>query len=245
MNTLKSNWVSQIKNHRKKIYSQCGEEGFIEFILQNIGVDMEKMNIVEFGAGDGVSLSNSKYFIEKGCHAMRFDGNPKGAKDVHQLWLNKDEVNHIAVVCNATRKCDVLMIDVDGNDYWFIKEFIKTVNKKPSLVVCEINPIFKRDEHAVMPYNPDHPFKDNDYYGMSLNAVETMMQKFGYELIFVNDSLNAYFVYKKLLPEGIEIPEIEYRRKQDHPPFREGMWLMDHSPFITNEKEWTLEKYHL
>jgi len=38
-------WLQEIKNHRKKKYSQCGEEGFIEFILKNLGI--ESGNILE------------------------------------------------------------------------------------------------------------------------------------------------------------------------------------------------------
>ena len=240
-----THWTAQIKHHRKKIHSQCGEEGFIEFILENIGLNIPDMNIVEFGAGDGVSLSNSKYFIDNGAWAMRFDGDPEGSKDVHQLWLNNEEVKEIAEHCNDHRKCDVLMIDVDGNDYWFIKTFIENSVNKPSLVVCEINPIFKRDEVAVMPYNEAHTFKDNDYYGMSLAAIDLLMDKKGYCLVYVNDSLNAYFVLKSLLKRGFERPEIEYRRKQDHPPYREGLWLIDDLPFASKEDEWPIRRYHL
>lgn len=238
---MNNNWVSQIKNHRKKVYSQCGEEGFIEFILQNIGVDPTKMTVVEFGAGDGVGLSNSEYFRLQGASCLRFDGDPKGSSSVNQLWLNHDEVKHIAITCNATKNCDVLMVDVDGNDYWFIKTFLETIEKKPSLVVCEINPIFKRYESFIMPYNETHTWQNNDYYGMSLSAIENLMSRLKYTVVFVNDSLNAYFVPSKLV-EGAE-PEISYRQKQDHPHDGKSLWYQDDLPFHEKETNYHLTAY--
>lgn len=225
MNTLKGNWVSQIKNHRKKVYSQCGEEGFIEFILQNIGVDVSKMILVEFGAGDGVSLSNSNYFIKKGAQSFRFDGDNKGNKSVWETWLTRYTVNTIAKD-SGWRKIDLLLVDIDGNDYHLIDEFVSAVENKPKLIVCEINPIWKRNEAAIIPYNENHVWNNDDYYGMSLRAAEILLEgSYGYKLVFVNDSLNAYFVLRELLPEEFTT-DYEYKVKKDHPHNKNGEWIV-------------------
>lgn len=239
---MKNNWIAQIKNHRKKVYSQCGEEGFIEFILQNIGVEINKMTLVEFGAGDGVSLSNSKYFIDKGAKGFLFDGDNKGNHKVHQLWLTKSSVAEIARDLD-TFDVDLFLVDIDGNDYWLIDQFLFEIITPPKMIVCEINPIFKRSDCAVMPYNEAHQWKNNDYYGMSLCAIEEYLTERGYTLVFVNDSLNAYFVQNKFVPQNTTI-EIEYERKQDHPKFKEGIWLIDDMPFPEKETTWTKTTYH-
>jgi hypothetical protein len=220
------NWVSQIKNHRKKVYSQCGEEGFIEFILQNIGVDIPKMTLVEFGAGDGVSLSNSQYFIEKGSNGLRYDGNNKGNKSVIEVWFKRSEVEYLATTLNESEiNTDLFLIDVDGNDYHFIDEFVSTSKVKPKLIVCEINPIWKRNEAAIIPYNEDHVWNNDDYYGMSLKAAEVLLEHHGYKLIFVNDSLNAYFVLSELLPDEFTT-DYNYKVKKDHPHNKVGEWIV-------------------
>jgi hypothetical protein len=212
-------WLQEIKNHRKKKYSQCGEEGFIEFILKNLGI--ESGNILEFGAGDGVGLSNSLYFIEKGWNALRFDGNPKGSTDVIQAWIDTDYVDGLL---NKYDKFDVVMIDLDGNDYYILDVLLGSAehSKHPALVVCEINPAFERHEAKAIEYSGSHTWQGTTYYGMSLAAAETMMETHGYKLVFVNDSLNAYFVKAELLPD--EVINIEYRKKLDHPK-GSGNWV--------------------
>lgn len=210
------NWLSEIKHHRKKIYSQCGEEGFIEFILKNLGVETRGY-LIEFGAGDGITLSNSRYFIhEKSFQSTLFDGDPKGNDQVNKAWIDVDWAVGLAKEFNDyVVNPDLFLIDLDGNDWYILDAFLSTIREKPKLVVCEINPIWKRDEARVIAYNPDHVWKNNTYYGMSLKAAEIMMKWHGYSLVFVNDSLNAYFVRTELLPGEPE--PVEYRVKKDHP----------------------------
>jgi hypothetical protein len=65
-----SNWVQQLQTLPTwKKYSQCGEEAYIEFILQNI--EPKNKHLVELGAWDGYHFSNSRYFIEKGYTATQ------------------------------------------------------------------------------------------------------------------------------------------------------------------------------
>jgi hypothetical protein len=221
-----TNWLKEIKHHRKKIYSQCGEEGFIEFILKNIGVENGGY-LIEFGAGDGVSLSNSHYFIkEKGFVSSLYDGDPKGSSDVMKQWIDLEFAENLAKgVSHSKAEIDLFLIDLDGNDLFILNAFIGNINQveiKPKLVVCEINPIWKRDEAFTIKYNPQHVWKNNTYYGMSLKAAEIMMESHGYTLIFVNDSLNAYFLRNDLL-QGIPEP-VEYKVKRDHAK-GDGEWI--------------------
>src|SRR5574343_1914532 len=211
------NWLKELKNHRKKIYSQCGEEGFIEFILNNIpGINPNSFSLCELGAGDGVRLSNTRYFIESGKikHYELFDGNPGNSVDVKKMWIDKDSVY------NLTKPVDLLLIDLDGNDWHILQSYFEHIIKPleaPKLIVCEINPLWKRDEARVIEYNPSHVWKNNTYYGMSLKSAEILMETYYYTLVFVNDSLNAYFLRNDQLPDPTPQIDIEYRVKKDHP----------------------------
>lgn len=218
------NWLSEIGKHRKKIYSQCGEEGFIEFILQNTSGLKSGDVVVEFGAGDGLWLSNSFYFIkEHGFDHRLYDGDPKGSIMVTQQWIDMKFAKQEAIEINQTNMpVKLLLIDLDGNDWHILNTFLTHLVAKPDLVVCEINPIFAREQVAVMPYNSDHVWGNNSYYGMSLKAAEVMMGWHGYHLVFVNDSLNAYFLRRDLVK--LPIPPVEYKVKRDH-PYKSGIWL--------------------
>lgn len=54
--------LQEILKYRKSIFSQSGEDGVLDFILSKLS----KLDnwCVEFGAWDGIHLSNTYYFID-------------------------------------------------------------------------------------------------------------------------------------------------------------------------------------
>jgi len=209
-----------------KDYSQNGEQPVILETLAAIGI--EKGHLVDLGAGDGVTMSNSRALLEKGWTGDLYDGDPKGAKDVKQAWITAD---YAFAYKNFPVACDFLNIDLDGNDYHILHSFLGPVeldNKwfpgpKPALIVAEINPIFQRDEAVVMPYNEGHVWNNDTYYGMSLAAAEQLGKQYGYTLMHLHAGINAFLLrndHAKAHPELIR--PIEYRQKFDHKPHPSG-----------------------
>lgn len=201
-----------------KDYSQNGEGAVIVDIFRTLGI--ERGHLVDLGAGDGYTMSNSRNLLEKGWTGDLYDGDPKGAKDVMQAWIKLPvEIVEFGWIdpgfeCN---ECDFLNIDLDGNDYWILGNALTRVH--PSLIVAEINPIFQRDEVKVMPYNEAHTWNNDTYYGMSLAACEKLAEQFGYTLCHLHAGINAFLLrndHAKAHPELIR--PIEYRVKRDHKP---------------------------
>ncbi len=199
-------------------YSQRGEEVVIQEIFEVLGI--EKGHLVDLGAGDGYTLSNTRALLERGWTGTLLDGDPRGAKDVQKVWITKELAAHF-----GSMSCDFLNIDLDGNDYWILREFIGhdgIGEKGPSLIVAEYNPIFPRDEAVVMPYNEAHVWNNDTYYGMSLAAVEMLAKEFGYTLIHLHGGINAFLLrndHAAAHPELIE--PIDYKIKfghRSHPP---------------------------
>lgn len=189
-------------------YSQFGEEIIILDVFEKLGI--EKGHLVDLGAGDGYTYSNARALLDKGWTGDLYDGDPKGAKDVHQTWITRD-----FLLGNIT--CDFLNIDLDGNDYWVLDGILNI--HYPKLIVCEINPIFERDEAKVMPYNAEHVWGNNTYYGMSLAACEKLAAQYGYTLMHLHVGINAFLLrndHAQAHPELIR--PIEYRPKRDHAP---------------------------
>jgi len=196
-----------------KDYSQYGEQPIIHATLEAIGIT--KGHLVDLGAGDGYYLSNSRGLLEKGWTGDLYDGDPKGAKDVTKMWITEDSLfgklkGHTAF----------LSIDLDGNDYHVLRYCLGSSHGnriEPSLIVCEINPIFGRDEAKVMPYNADHVWKGDTYYGGSLAAFEKLGKEFGYIPMYLHHSLNLFLLrndHAKAHPELIK--PIEYKQKWNH-----------------------------
>ncbi len=191
-------------------YSQNGEEEHILHYLYAIG--LKTGHLVDLGAGDGVTMSNTRALLERGWTGNLYDGDPKGAKDVIKHWITKDNIDWSAP--------DFLNIDIDGNDYHVLESQLRMgMGSRPSLIVCEINPIFQRDEAVVMPYNGEHVWQEDQYYGMSLAACEQLASKYGYTLAYLHAGINAFLLrndHAEAHPELLR--PIEYRQKFDHKP---------------------------
>ena len=202
-----------MSNYANK-YSQNGEEAVILETLAAIGI--EKGHLVDLGAGDGYTMSNSRALLEKGWTGNLYDGDPKGAKDVEKVWITR----RWAIAHETDLACDFLNIDIDGNDWHILQEIIPF---GPALIVCEINPIFQRDEAVVMPYNAEHVWQGDTYYGMSLAACEKLAAQYGYTLMHLHAGINAFLLrndHAKAHPELIR--PIEYVVKVDHKPHPPG-----------------------
>lgn len=202
-----------------KGYSQNGEQAHILHYLKTIGI--ERGHLVDLGAGDGYTMSNTRALLDMGWTGDLYDGDPKGAKDVRKTWITLDSVRVFPP------NSDFLNIDLDGNDYWILNEILGS-GMNPSLIVAEINPIFQREEWAVMPYNESRVWAGDTYYGMSLAACEALGKEFGYTLAYLHAGINAFLLrndHAEAHPELIR--PIEYRVKVDHRPHPIGnQWLI-------------------
>jgi len=212
-------WVDEIKNVdiSKNRYSQNGEECYIDYILKNIGFGNNF--VVEFGAGDGDSLSNSRYFIkEYGFKHILMDYS--SGPEVHQEFITVENICDLLKKYECPKEFTFLSIDIDGNDYWVLRKLLTKYS--PRLIVCEINGVFPIEDCRVMEYNPDHKHLNNDYYGFSLGACKSLADWFGYKVIFQNNSLNAYLVREDL----VEDKEYELNYSPRHSNYsHEGAWV--------------------
>lgn len=194
-----------------KDYSQNGEQAHILHILGTVGI--AKGHLIDMGAGDGYQMSNVRALLDMGWTGNLYDGEPRGSTEVEQAWITKE--------APILPPCDMLNIDLDGNDWHVLYETLKRYRDQelptPSLIVAEINPIFERHEAKVMPYNSKHVWKGDTYYGASLAAFEWLADKFGYVACRVHAGINVFLLRKD---HAVDHPELvvplEYRVKHDH-----------------------------
>ena len=191
-------------------YSQNGEQQVILHIFDTLGIATG--HLVDLGAGDGYSMSNTRALLELGWTGDLYDGDPRGAKDVVKQWITREAMPAL-VDC----RCDFLNLDLDGNDYWLLSAIFENTPATPTLIVCEINPIFDRNDAKAMPYNGSHKWAGDTYYGMSLASVERLGKEYGYTLCHLHAGINAFLLrddHAKTHPELVR--PIEYRVKHDH-----------------------------
>jgi hypothetical protein len=195
----------------EKKYSQTGEEFMIERIFNHIPIT--NRYLVEFGAGDGVYLSNSLYFIEKEWKGLLMDGDNQGNGKVHQEHITKDNIENLFKKYNVPEKFDFLSIDLDGNDFW-IWNAIKKYS--PRVVIIEFNGTIGNESKTIK-YNPEHRWNNDDYYGASFQAMKKLGESKGYTLVSQKNSLNMYFVkFNKVYDCGITYKAMQYHKKSEN-----------------------------
>jgi hypothetical protein len=181
-------WINDIGNHKFKKYSQYGEEGYLQFIFKNIGI--KSKFLVDIGENNGTYLSNTKQFRNEGWTGILIDGKP--FPDVHQHYVSADNIIDILKRHNCPEEFDLLSLDIDGQDYWVLRELLREF--RPRVIISEYNSEFT--DSRTIEYDPNFYFKATDYYGYTFEAGLKLADEFGYRVIFQNANLNMYYLRK-------------------------------------------------
>ena len=144
--------------------------------------------------------------------------------------------------CLKGKKIGSFSIDIDGNDYWIVKQMIES-EIFPELILVEYNPSFL-DNSVTVPYenNFDRFSKHESgfYHGASLKAFYKLLNKFNYNLIKIIGGTNAIFVNNDLLKKnGLKnyLPDQIYqegvlRNKWSNTNAKKQFELIKHLPFV-------------
>jgi len=146
--------TNDLYNHIYDKYSQRGHDGIIEKILKELSID--KGYFVEFGAWNGIFLSNCRKLYENGWKGCFIEGDVNKyielcnnyKDDDNVLCINKfvyptkeeDETNgdtidniYMKYISKFTNEIDIMSIDIDGRDY----EIFENMLIKPKLIIIE------------------------------------------------------------------------------------------------------------
>ena len=138
-------------DYASNTYSQAGEDGVIAKILEMLPETDQWC--VEFGAWDGLYLSNVRRLIEeKDYSAILIEGDKKKFERLRNNYADnhnvetvnafvgynaEDGLDKILSAFNIPKNFDFLSIDVDGNDYHIWKA---VQQYRPKSVCVEYNP---------------------------------------------------------------------------------------------------------
>ena len=193
-----------------KIFSQNGEDGIIDFLLEKLAISNTKF--VEIGVED-YEESNTRFIYEtRNSSGLIIDAsiNLKKFEKNLDLWkgnllalkenVNSDNINKILEKNNFTNNIDLFSIDIDGIDYWVIEKLPEKISK---IFVAEYNPLFGADLEITVPniknFNRTNYHYSNLCFGMSLKALINIMKKKGYVFLGVNNlKNNAFFIIENL-----------------------------------------------
>ena len=207
------------RNRQKKIkdfsevefssFSQWGDDGIIDWLIEKL--NLKNKNFIEIGVQDYWE-SNTRFLLKKrNWNGLLIDMSNTDIKKIktqsiywkHNLlaknhFITRDNVNKIFKHYNFDKKLSLLSLDIDGNDYWILKN----MNLKAEILVCEYNGLFGDINEITIPYKKNFNRKNehysNLYFGCSIKSLITLLKKKSYIFIGTNSAgNNAYFINKK------------------------------------------------
>jgi len=190
-----------------------GEDGVLHEILRRIGVlDARRAKwCVEFGAWDGVHLSNTCNLIENhGFRAVMIEAGRKRFRQLCRNWPGEEviKINRFVTLDGADRldailgetalpaDFDLLSIDIDGCDY-HVWESLQ--DYRPKLVIVEYNSTLPVDIPYVQP--PDFSIRR----GNGVKALDNLARHKGYTTVCLNGP-NLIAVRDDLLERVPDVP---------------------------------------
>lgn len=207
-----------LRTFERKVFSQQGEDGIIEEIFRRIGET--NRYFVEFGVETGLECNSARLARECGWSGLFMEADPDefpilqanyapypGVRCVRAM-VHPTNIQQLFADAGVPPEPDLLVIDIDGNDYWVWKA---VVDYRPRVVVVEYNAFYPPPSRWVMAEDPTFSWKQTDYYGASLGALSRLGKSKGYDLVGTDSrGVNAFFVRSDCAADRFLDPAAHY-----------------------------------
>tara|TARA_Y100000768_G_scaffold387621_1_gene379526 strand:- start:600 stop:1568 length:969 start_codon:yes stop_codon:yes gene_type:complete len=217
---LKKDKILDFKDVEFSVFSQFGEDGIICWLIHNI--PNIKKTFVEIGTEDYWE-SNTRFLLKsqnwKGYLIEASKTNIEKIKKQRIYWqhrlktintfIDKGNINSILNENLEEKDVGILSIDIDGNDYWILRE-INSIS--PTVIICEFNTLFGDQHQISIPYEKNFNRKKSHfskiYFGASISAFKDLLEEKGYTFLGTSSTgVNAFFIrdeYKESLIKKIK-----------------------------------------
>jgi hypothetical protein len=165
---------------------------------------------------EGKLEGNTVWLREKGWRGLMLDAGDYGPEfDLKAEFIEPMNINSILRKYNVPRDCDLISIDVDGQDFWIWM----AVDWRPVLFILEYNANHIGIDNCItVPYDPKFRWDGSTWYGASLGALVKCGNNKGYTLVYTN-GVNAFFVRTDLIANA-----------EDFDPAKIAVWGQQHNP---------------
>ncbi len=206
LDALRARPHATLREWEFSVFSQWGQDGIIQFLLSRVPIGRRRF--VEFGVQDYAEASTRFLLEHDDWSGLVLDPSADNLAAIrvqefcwrHELtaecaFVTRENVNAL-LGTHMTGDLGLLVIDVDGNDYW-IWEALDVVS--PRIVACEYNSLFGAEHAVAVPYRADFDRSaahfSNLYFGASLPALCRLAARKGYRFVGCNRHGNdAFFV---------------------------------------------------
>ncbi|WP_353427867.1 hypothetical protein NHB34_01790 [Polynucleobacter sp. MWH-UH19D] len=207
---------SSLSNYEFKVFSQWGEDGIIQHLIQNVFI--KNKNFIEFGVEDFFE-SNCRFLLQKdNWDGFVIDGSSRNIKRLRNSYfywkhsinalcsfITRENIEELLSVSGFDKDIGLLSVDIDGVDYFVLE---KLTTWTPRVLIVEFNAMFGMNRAVSVPYSSDfvrsNMHHSNLYYGASLPAFIHLANNMNMALVGVNSAgSNAFFVRRDLLNESV------------------------------------------
>jgi hypothetical protein len=232
-----------------QVFSQFGEDGILQFLVEHVPVPVESEVFVEFGVED-YHESNTRFLlthdnwrglIMDGSDSMHefLRGSGLGWRhhiDAKTAFIDRDNINSLIRDAGIEGDIGLVSIDIDGNDYWVL-EAVDVVS--PRILALEYNATFGPEAAVTVPYDPTFVRGEKHwtwlYWGASLAALTHKANEKGFALVAGNRAgNNAFFVRRDVLGD---IPELTVEQAWRPSRFRESRDRTGELSYVSDPRE--------
>jgi hypothetical protein len=185
--------------HEESRHSQNGEDGILAEILRRLAIGTG--TVVEIGAADG-DENCTRALVDDGWRAVWFEADPTkvraaravpGDVTVIEAFVSSDNITRLLDDADVPPVPDILVIDIDGNDYWVLAAILR--ERRPRVLVAEYNGCFGGPAWWVRPNDPERTWDGTAWFGVGLAALTDLAERAGYSLVACDSQgVNAFFV---------------------------------------------------
>ena len=196
---IKKGMIINLPDYYHNIHSGFGEDGVLYCVFRIIGLH----KVPTF-----INITNRytrKNIFETFIRLFKFESNIK-----KPAVCTIDDIREISF--RHPNTLDLVGINSGGVEYWLLRALLERV--KPNVICCRINHVIPLEQSVSAPYVPDNKraeLFDNNYNGVSLGGLKTLLGK---EYVFIGVSrfaVFAFFVKKALVPPDVEFKEMNLK----------------------------------
>jgi len=220
-----------INEAEEKIFSQNGEDGIIDYFLEILNISDPKF--IEIGVENYIEANTRLLYHIRNSQGLIVDQSIdinkltknldlwKGRIKVLKKSVSPENINKIINYEQFNKNLDLFSIDIDGLDFWVIKELPANFAK---ICIAEYNPLFGSEIEITVPnienFDRTSYHYSNLCWGVSLKGLISVMKKKNFTFLGTNNlKNNAFFInkdfeqlFKQVIPDG----NLELEKYTDH-----------------------------
>jgi hypothetical protein len=190
----------KLNDFERKQFSQNGEDGITEMLVQLFYKDSKDKFYVEFGVEDGKECNTRILRTKYEWDGLCMDGSHEDKSiNLQKEFITREGIVELFEKHNVPKHINYLCVDIDYNDFYVLKKILDS-SYTCDIIVCEYNGVHSPTEDKVVKYRSNRMWDGSNYFGVSILTLTKLCNAHGYKLVACDKKgVNAFFVRDELV----------------------------------------------